>query len=369
MNVVFLSNYLTHHQKPLCDALAEICDFTFLATKEMSGERREMGWSAEEPEYLCRYDREPERTEAILRAADAVITGSAPERLVRGCIQRGQLVLRYSERPLKDGPEPWKYLPRLLRWHWRNPAGKPIYLLCAGGYVAADYSRFGLFRGRALKWGYFPETKIYPVRPVKKPGSILWVGRFLELKHPEHALRVAAELKKAGMEFRMTLIGDGPGRAALEKVLAAEKLEDRVALPGVMTPEAVRSAMEAAEIFLFTSDDREGWGAVLNEAMNSGCAVVASHAAGSTPYLVRNGENGLVYESGDVDGLTEAVKGLLSDPALVRRLGANACESIVMLWNGELAAGRLLETVECILEGKPMPHYDDGPCAKAVAHE
>jgi glycosyltransferase involved in cell wall biosynthesis len=61
-----------------------------------------------------------------------------------------------------------------------------------------------------------------------------------------------------------------------------------------MAPEAVRDHMEAADIFLFTSDFNEGWGAVLNESMNSACAVVASHAIGSVPFLLKDGENGFI---------------------------------------------------------------------------
>ena len=57
--------------------------------------------------------------------------------------------------------------------------------------------------------------------------------------------------------------------------------------------------MEKTGIFLFTSDRQEGWGAVLNEAMNSGCAVVASHLIGAVPFLKKKKKNGLVYSSGD----------------------------------------------------------------------
>ena len=46
---------------------------------------------------------------------------------------------------------------------------------------------------------------------------------------------------------------------------------------------------------------QEGWGAVLNEAMNSGCACIASHAIGSAGFLIEHGENGFVYRDGDMD--------------------------------------------------------------------
>lgn len=61
-------------------------------------------------------------------------------------------------------------------------------------------------------------------------------------------------------------------------------LNDYVTFTGPVQSDKVRGFMERAGIFLFTSDRQEGWGAVLNESMNSGCAVVASHAIGSVPF-------------------------------------------------------------------------------------
>lgn len=370
MNVVFLSNYFSHHQKPLSDALAQRCEYTFLATRELPPERRTLGWGADpEPDYVCRYTREPERGEACLRQADVILTGSAPEQLVQPCISRNQLVFRYSERPLKQGPEPVKYLPRLLKWHLRNPANKPIYLLCASAYAAADYARFGLFRGRAYRWGYFPETREYGdharLWASKEPASILWAGRLLDWKHPEAAVRAASELKAQGIPFQMTLIGSGPMEMALRKEIAGKGLDSCVHLLGPMPPEQVRAHMEKAQIFLFPSDRREGWGAVLNEAMNSGCAVVAGDAAGATPYLIRDGENGMIFRSGDGQGLTEKVRFLLRSPEEAERLGLRACRTITEQWNAETAAARFLELAQRILDGKPNPEpFPEGVCSR-----
>lgn len=50
---------------------------------------------------------------------------------------------------------------RFLRFHKNNPKNSNIYLLCASAYTAADYSKFGLFKNKTYKWGYFPETKKY----------------------------------------------------------------------------------------------------------------------------------------------------------------------------------------------------------------
>lgn len=367
MKVVFVTSYFNHHQKYLSDALAKRCDFTFLATSGYNPKRLALGWKPEpEPSYVCRQDREPERAEQLLAQADLVIAGHASDALTRPCVRRGQLVLRYRERPLRNGLEPLKYLPRLIKWHWRDPSHKKIFLLCASAYTAGDYARFGLFRGKAYRWGYFPAVARYEDPLARKiPHTILWAGRFLGLKHPDDALKVATRLKAEGFDFRMKLIGTGDLEQSLRRTVETEGLGDCVELTGSMPPEQVRRAMEEAEIFLFTSDRREGWGVVLNEAMNSGCAVVADAAIGSAPFLIRDGENGLLYPTGDVDTLYDKVVSLLSDGQLCRRLGRKAYETILEDWNADTAAERLLALAEHLRSGQGGSPFAEGPCSLA----
>ena len=369
MNIVFLSNYFTHHQKPLSEALSKLADYAFVATEPMTQERLSLGWGMDDPDYVCYYDRDPQRVTALIDSADAVIVGNVPPCLVKYAVAQGKLVFRYSERPLKNGSQWSKYLPRLVKWHLQNPAGKPIYLLCAGAYVAGDYGRFGLFRGKAYRWGYFPATMTYDLEELskkKKPGRILWAGRFLDWKHPDDAIRAAALLKKNSVAFQMDLIGRGELEETLRAMIEDLDLGDCVHLLGAMKPEEVRQHMEEAEVFLFTSDRQEGWGAVLNEAMNSGCALVASDAIGAVPYLLRHKENGCVYRSGDVDGLARQIRELLEDKEESRKLGAAAYRTVAEQWNGEIAARRLIHLTEKLLAGEKRPVlYQEGPCSSA----
>ena len=305
-----------------------------------------------------------------LNRAETVIAGSAPESILRQRIKAGKLLFRYAERPLKHGPELLKYLPRLLKWNYRNPPGKPIYLLCASAYTAGDYRKFGLFKNRRYKWGYFPETRQYPNSDdlfiKKSKTTLLWCGRFLAWKHPDDALTVARRLKEAGVSFTLKMIGTGELENCLRQTIQAEGLQNCVELTGPMPPGQVRDYMEKAGIFLFTSDRQEGWGAVLNEAMNSGCAVVASDTIGSVPYLVKDRENGLVYHSGSVDELLEKVIWLLDRPEQQRRLGENACRTITELWNAQVAAERFIQLAQAILDGDPSPElFQEGPCSRA----
>ncbi len=367
MKILFFSNYFNHHQQSLADALWALTGghFCFLESESISQERLSLGWRVPPRSYVLPLAGNEALAKQWLREADVVIAGSAPEHWVRQRIRTGKLLLRYSERPLPNGPEPLKYLPRLLKWHWRNPPFRPIYLLCASAFAAADYGRFGLFRRKCYCWGYFPETRRYEGLPAgKDPREILWCGRMTALKHPEDALEAARQLAKEGLPFHMTLLGSGEEGDNIRQRIRRFGLEDRVSFPGAGSPETVRRAMEHAGIFLFTSDRREGWGVVLNEAMNSGCAVIASDAIGAVPWLVRSGENGLTYPSGDVEALTEALRDLLTAPQRQKRLGLAAYETIAQCWNAEEAARRLLRLSEALLAGEdPAKLYSFGPCA------
>lgn len=374
MNLIFLSNYYNHHQDPLCRALATQpgVRFRFLAYGEISPERRKMwGDMRDLPDFVSVPRTHQERVCAAQKIlqADAVLVGSAPQSLLDKRLRAGRLILRYQERPLKNGIEPMKFLPRMLKWHHCNPSGKPVYLLCASAYAAEDYSKMGLFRGKAYKWGYFPQTLSYNCESLfsqKDPSSILWAGRFLDWKHPDDAIRLAAQLRDTGHTFTLRIAGSGSLEPKLREMIAQNGLETQVRLLGSLPPEQVRREMERSAIFLFTSDRHEGWGAVLNEAMNSGCAVIASDAAGSTPYLVDHGANGCIYHSGSGSELYGNVARLLKHPSERECLGKSAYETITDTWNAQVAAGRLCALIRAVLAGDPSPElYSEGPCSRA----
>ena len=374
MRIVFLSNYFNHHQTALSDALWRETEgqYLFIEGGAMPEERKRLGCEAPERDYALPLRRNERKAVRAVREADAVVAGSAPEWLVQVRVRSGKLLLRYAERPLKNGPEAWKFWIRYLRWHWRNPANAPVYLLCASAYTAEDFGNFGLFQGKSYKWGYFPETKHYELDALgkgKDPLSVLWVGRFLEWKHPETAILAVRDLQKAGIPAKLELIGGGPMEDRLREL--AKSLEPgSVRFPGMLPAGEVRRAMEKAGIFLFTSDAREGWGAVLNEAMNSGCAVIASRAAGAAPYLVKDGENGFLYPCEDREAFTEKLRYLLQDPREQRRMGMAAYAAIRDIWNAEVAAKRLAVLAGTLTQEKSARDlFGEGPCSPAGKRE
>ena len=162
------------------------------------------------------------------------------------------------------------------------------------------------------------------------------------------------------------MVGTGEMENTLKSMADSMNLNDYVTFTGPVQSDKVRGFMERAGIFLFTSDRQEGWGAVLNESMNSGCAVVASHAIGSVPFLMKNKANGLIYPSGKIEKMFEKVKYLLDNTDEQKRMGEAAYKTIVEEWNAEIAATRIIELSHKILNGEEYPDlYESGPCSKA----
>lgn len=372
MKIVFISNFYNHHQSELSDYLFRFTDgeYRFVATEPLPEERRAMGYASLTDSFVMQYGEDAVQDAQIqqwIDNADAVIVGSAPEHLLEYRKQQRKLILRYSERPLKNGFQWWKYPLRWLRWHKLNPHDVPIYMLCASAYTAPDYRKFGLFRHKALKWGYFPHCKIYeqPQEMIARKNvvELLWCGRFLDWKHPDDALAVALRLKHENYRFHLTMIGTGAMEEQLKAIVELNGLNDYVTFTGAMSPEQVRAFMECAGIYLMTSDRKEGWGAVLNEAMNSACAVVASREAGSTPFLIQDGVNGFVYSAGNIDDLYDKVRFCLDNADQQKKMGEAAYYTIVTTWNAEIAAERILKVVDLLNNGESLNIFCDGPCS------
>lgn len=377
MKTIFLSNKITPHQLPCCIAFEKSTDFTFVET--MKGEFKDLGWCLDGENYpfVIPYTEDAGKLSDIQKQimdADVVIWGSAPDSYVIPRLKAGKLCFRYSERLYKDGLS-LSQLPRAAASAWLHHGRfqkAPLYMLCASAYTAIDCARFGNYKDRMYKWGYFPETRHYDLGSLfskkrqETTPHLLWAGRFLDLKHPDVAIDLAKALKKSGYSFKLDIIGYGEMEETLQRKVFEGGLSDCVTLLGKKTPTQVREHMENADIFLFTSDFREGWGAVLNEAMNSGCAVVASHAIGASPFLIKHKQNGLIYESGNFDDLYHKVSSLLDNPKEIKALGTAAYNTICDEWNAETAVERLIALSEQLLLGEKQPRlFLDGPCSVA----
>jgi len=150
------------------------------------------------------------------------------------------------------------------------------------------------------------------------------VGRLQTVKNQpflaEAFVRLLALHPEAAIRARLVLVGDGPLRAEVERILADGGASHLAWLPGMRHD--VASILQSLSCFVLPSLT-EGTSCTLQEAMATGLPTVAT-AVGGTPDLVTEGKTGLLVQPGDVTAMAQALWVYLSQPALALQHGTEA---------------------------------------------
>lgn len=374
--LVLFSNYLNHHQQPLADAFYELLgdSFAFVATMPVDDLELKGGKDYSSREY-CVVAAEDCTSKALAmnlaRTSEICIFGaqSLDYAIERAKQPNCGLSFEFGERWLKRG---WINVlsPHLRRW-WLNYQRyfrhKPFYKLNASAFAAADHRKLHTYEGRCYRWGYFtavPEkNEVEASLDVSTSGiapTFMWCARFLKLKHPELPVLMAEKLRQKGHRFVIDFYGSGEEEASTRALASHLGLEDCIHFLGAVPNEQVLQAMRQHDIFLFTSDSNEGWGAVANESMSQGCALVGSDAIGSVPFLLKHRENGMIFKSCNVESLTEQVEWLLNHPFEMNRIQQAAIETMQNVWSPKQAARNFLQLVNDLQNNRECS-VKDGP--------
>ncbi|HUY91152.1 MAG TPA: glycosyltransferase [Pirellulales bacterium] len=143
------------------------------------------------------------------------------------------------------------------------------------------------------------------------------VGRLSGEKGFDRLIAAVDRLLNEGLDLELCIVGEGGERGNLERLIAKLRRQDRIRLAGFQSD--TLEWYHAMDVYALSSL-REGLPNVLLEAMALKVPVVATRVAG-VPKLVRDGENGLLAEADDVEGLCRALRTLASEGALRLRLG------------------------------------------------
>jgi sugar transferase (PEP-CTERM/EpsH1 system associated) len=154
--------------------------------------------------------------------------------------------------------------------------------------------------------------------PFGEPGDFLagWVGRMDPVKDLPNLLHgFARATRRPASRMRLVLVGDGPMRPAVERLVEQLGLRDRVWLAGERAD--VAEVMRGLDCFVLPSLG-EGISNTILEAMASRLAVIATRVGGN-PELIEPGMTGLLVPPGDSDALAEALIRYSTDRAMARR--------------------------------------------------
>lgn len=384
MKIVYYNRYILHHLTDLCDELYKLTNgnFYFIETEYLPEMRKNLGYKDESKlrPYCININDSKENLEFALklsREADIAIIGCGSYRFEEERFLSGnKLTYKVKERLFKKGINT-RFREEVKKDMFNKHQkyfDKNLFYLCAGTYTATDLISLGFDKNRIITWGYFPPYRHHNIDEFenKQPNStfkILWCGRFMSTKVPQIILPALRKIIDCGYDVSLTYLGaieEQTSKNLVDKYVKKYKLEEYVQFISNVESNKVREIMYSHHILAMTSNYEEGWGAVVSEAMNEGCVIVGSAAAGSIGFLIKEGKNGFVFNYRSVESLFLTLQKAVSlDDDKFLMMATEAYKTIECEWNGKIAARRLYYSSIKYLETGKMEFALSGPFSQA----
>jgi glycosyltransferase involved in cell wall biosynthesis len=186
----------------------------------------------------------------------------------------------------------------------------------------------------------FRPRRVLP-RDLAEPYRLLSVGRLSAPKGYPLLIESVLLLRGRGRSVRLTLVGEGPERATLEKLIAVRDLGDCVRLAGACNHDRLADYYESSDAFVLSSF-LEGVPVVLMEAMAMGLPCVATWITG-IPEIIERDVEGLLVPPANASAIADAVERLMEDPEAARQLAAAARRKVLAKYHLERNVERLAE--------------------------
>jgi glycosyltransferase involved in cell wall biosynthesis len=182
------------------------------------------------------------------------------------------------------------------------------------------------------------------------PYHLLALGRLVPKKGFHILIKACRLLSDQGVDFRLTLAGDGPEHGRIRELIDRQGLADRVRLPGAVPHQEVARLMAQADLLVMPSliapsGDRDGIPNVILEALLCEVPVVASAVSG-IPEVIRAGDTGWLAEPGNPTLLAQAVNAALADPEGAHRRAANGRDLVTLEFDSTKNYAKLKELFE-----------------------
>ncbi len=208
-----------------------------------------------------------------------------------------------------------------MAWHARRHSYDRVgRFLCPSAFMRDKCAEFGIAIERLVHFPYFLHTDRYSPEP--RPGEYaLYVGRLSREKGVSTLLEAMRALSAARPGARLDIVGEGP--LADEIGTEVRTLDGRVRVHGYQSGEALHERIRRAAFVIVPSEWYENLPYSILEAFALGKPVLGANVGG-IPELVRDGDTGALFESGDAEGLAAVWERMASDPAALERMGRAA---------------------------------------------
>jgi glycosyltransferase involved in cell wall biosynthesis len=173
----------------------------------------------------------------------------------------------------------------------------------------------------------------------------LWAAKFISKKCPVDFLRALEIASRAGARVHGLMVGDGPLRAEAEAFANEHKLP--VTFAGFLNQSEIVKSYVACDALVLSSDGRETWGLVVNEAMVCGRPCIVSNKVGCGPDLITD-KTGAIYPLGDVGKLAEQMSEFAAKRDRLHSMGAAAARKISE-FSTDVAVRGVLEALHAVV--------------------
>jgi glycosyltransferase involved in cell wall biosynthesis len=191
--------------------------------------------------------------------------------------------------------------------------------------------------------------------------KLLFVGTLNQRKGVDVLVRAAKTLKDKDIRFSLAMVGAGPLRPELERLIAAYDLSNEVILHGSVSRGDLGNWYRWADVTCVPSTD-EPLGMIVLESLVAGTPIVGS-AVGGIPFMVQEEVNGLLVPPRDPDALASALARISREPALLGQLKQASAQSVLPRFSWERNGADLIRAI-----GKTVNHFKSMSLAIAPKH-
>ncbi|KAA3657257.1 MAG: glycosyltransferase family 1 protein [Calditrichaeota bacterium] len=186
---------------------------------------------------------------------------------------------------------------------------------------------------------------------------ILAVGYMTARKNYQSFIPIFEQLVKQRDDFVVDIVGDGPERKKLEKLVHQRQLQDTLIFHGYKQREALPEFYARAAMFLFPTEF-DIWGLVLVESMAAGLPCLVSKNAGACEDLIIEGKTGFLADFSDYQNTIEKINRLLDDPVGSNTIGGHAANFIRENASIEQSVAGFQSCISSIFQGNPAGFCD-----------
>ena len=175
---------------------------------------------------------------------------------------------------------------------------------------------------------------------------ILTVSRLKKIKGIDVLIYALSSVLKRFKNIELFIIGDGDYRKNLEKLVYKLNLQDYVKFLGNIPNDNLSDYYNLSDIFVLPTRAKEGFPWVIIEAMACKKPVIVSNIGGVSGSVIKDEENGLLFEPSNIKDLEEKILLLLNNPQLIDKIAENGYQTVKKFFSEEIMINKTLEVIE-----------------------